>query len=101
MTALEFSPDGTLLGATTDGEVLSINPDSGTASVIGTYGHGLGSSGDLVTAPDGSLLGTATRGSGDDVLVRIDPTPERLPSSATRTSASGTSTGCSSTRATG
>ncbi len=73
INALEFLPDGTLLGANTDGDVASVDPESGATKKIGAYGRGLGSSGDLVTAPNGTLLGTATRGSGDDVLVAINP----------------------------
>jgi hypothetical protein len=62
---------GHLYAGTIDGELLSISPYTGQASLIGNFGSGFRMSGDLAFAPNGILYGTA-RGSSTDQLIRID-----------------------------
>ncbi|MGR8942245.1 MAG: hypothetical protein ACU83P_11715 [Gammaproteobacteria bacterium] len=77
INALAASADGQLYAATRDGELLTIDTATGKGTTVGVYGNGLGSSGDLVFLPDGTLLGSARRLITpiytSDVLVRIDP----------------------------
>lgn len=77
INALAASANGELYAATRDGELLTIDTETGQGSRIGVYGNGLGSSGDLVFLPDGTLLGSAKRldtlEETSDLLVRIDP----------------------------
>lgn len=65
--------DLALLVGTRSGQLLRVITGTGIALPIGSYGSSLGSSGDLVIASDGTLLGSAFReGSSSDFLVRID-----------------------------
>ena len=73
-------PDGNgeiLIGAATDGSVYKIDPATGDAELVGNYGDGLGSSGDLVYVQDFGIVATVTRAelgtSGTDWLASIDP----------------------------
>jgi len=76
INALAASADGQLYAATRDGELLTIDTETGKGTKVGVYGNDLGSSGDLVFLPDGTLFGTAKRlntlGETTDLLVRID-----------------------------
>ena len=76
INALAASADGQLYAATRDGELLTIDTETGKGTKVGIYGNDLGSSGDLVFMPDGTLFGTAKRlntlGETTDLLVRID-----------------------------
>jgi len=72
--ALTCDASGNLFGATVSGYLLRVDPFSGGAATIGSYGSGLTSSGDLAFASDGTLFGSANApGEVGDVLVRIDP----------------------------
>jgi hypothetical protein len=73
VNALEASSDGSLYGATADGQLLSINVETGAGNPIGTFGAGLGSSGDLAFGPDGTLYALVTStSSGNTALARIN-----------------------------
>jgi len=76
INALAASADGQLYAATRDGELLTIDTETGQGTRVGVYGNDLGSSGDLVFLPDGTLLGSAKRlntlEETTDLLVRID-----------------------------
>lgn len=64
--ALTFLPNGNLIAADSNGDVKIINPTTGGASVVGNYGGGLGSSGDIVGVSGGTLYGTVV---GDDLVI--------------------------------
>ncbi|WP_020161450.1 SMP-30/gluconolactonase/LRE family protein [Methylobacter marinus] len=77
INALAASVDGQLYAATRDGELLTIDTETGQGNKVGVYGNDLGSSGDLVFLPNGTLYGTArqlnTLEEATDLLIRIDP----------------------------
>jgi hypothetical protein len=66
--------DGMLYGMSTTGEYFTIDPVTGSASIIKTIGSGAGSSGDLVFNYDGTILwGTVIMpGFNSDQLIKID-----------------------------
>jgi hypothetical protein len=68
--AIEGSAE-VLVGADEDGNVYSINPMTGTQTQIGSYGNGLGSSGDLVSVA-GASYATVRSSAVNDQLVEID-----------------------------
>ena len=74
---LTFMADGTLLGADKEGRLFRIDPPTGEATDIGTWGNGLGASGDIVGTSDGKLFGFADSGGSAseaiNSLVEIDP----------------------------
>lgn len=70
LNALEGESATTLIGATSLGQVWRIDPDALVAFPAGSYGSGLGSSGDLALTPGGTLYGTVT-GSPFDRLATI------------------------------
>jgi len=72
--ALAADARGRLFLATLDGEFAEVDIVTGRATIIGSYGGGLVSSGDLAFSPDGQLFGTASDGSFNDILVRVDIT---------------------------
>lgn len=76
INALAASTDGQLYAATRDGELLTIDTATGKGTKVGVYGNDLGSSGDLVFLPDGTLLGSAKRLNKSeettDLLIQID-----------------------------
>lgn len=73
VNALAFDKNGSLYGATVTGQFLRIDPSTGLASVVGTYGSGFGSSGDLDFSPDGTLFATVnSSSSSNDVLVTVE-----------------------------
>jgi hypothetical protein len=55
--AMTFEPKGTLLASDKAGGLRRINPQTGAVEEIGSYGAGLGSSGDLVAIKDGTMFG--------------------------------------------
>jgi hypothetical protein len=61
-----------LVGANQDGDVVQIDPSTGTQTTIGNYGGGWVSSGDLVSV-EGATYATVTNGSGNDRLAKVDP----------------------------
>ncbi len=66
-------PGGRLFAMQNGGWVYEFDLRDGAARPIVKLPDGLQSSGDLVSLPDGRLLGTATSGSGVDELVEILP----------------------------
>jgi len=84
VNALVSDRNGVLYAATlaglfqTSGRFLRIDPTSGLGTLIGFYGGGLESSGDLAFDADGTLFGTATDGSFSDFLVRVDVATGRV-----------------------
>jgi hypothetical protein len=65
--------DEYLVATTAQGTVHRIDPVTGAATLIGSYGPGLQSSGDLVSVSGYGTLATV-KGDGTDRLARIDPT---------------------------
>lgn len=72
VNALVAGPDGYLYAATTSGDFLTIDPDTGAGTKVGSYGNGFTSSGDLAFGPDGVLYATVEGPSGE-ALVTVDP----------------------------
>lgn len=66
-----------LIGAANSGTVYEINPTTGQATVAGSYGGLLGSSGDIVSVRGLGTFATVTDLSGTDKLASIDPTTFR------------------------
>jgi len=74
MNALVSAPGGMLYGADYNGDVWRIDPSTGRGRLIGNYGVGLHSSGDLAYGPDDNLYGSATAmWSSTDLLVAVNP----------------------------
>jgi hypothetical protein len=71
--ALASDRMGRLFGASDLGEFFEVNPLTGQTRMIGSFGSSFVSEGDLAFAPDGTLFAT----SGDNNLLRIDPTSGR------------------------
>jgi len=63
IVALVAESSDSLLAATWDGELVRIDPLTGSGSLIGTFGSGLISAGDLAFDDNGTLFGTACVGS--------------------------------------
>ncbi len=76
--ALTTLPDGTLLASDQMGEVRVIDPITKNVSVLGSYGMGFDTAGDLVAVADGTMYGIAKMGPGtrDDAnaLIKVDTT---------------------------
>lgn len=73
VNALAFDASGHLYSATDTGDLASVDKSSGLATVIGSYGYGYESSGDLAFAPTGALFATVKEpGQSTDILVRVD-----------------------------
>jgi hypothetical protein len=76
VNAMTFSPAGDLFGATAAGFLYRIDPNTGSAKLIGSLVSPSipdGSSGDLVFTGDGTLLAILNRAAGgNDVLVRVN-----------------------------
>ena len=68
LVALTFEKSGKLLGSDMDGAFYRIyykagsGKPMGTVETLGTYGQGLGSSGDLVATKDGTIFGVSQKG---------------------------------------
>ena len=77
---LGFLSDGTLLGATSQGDVTRIDPTNGTTSQVGSFGNNLKCSGDIVAVSNGTsdvIFASAKPISGSsstDQLVILDAT---------------------------
>jgi hypothetical protein len=65
------SGDEALMATTLQGTLHRIDPQSGEATLVGAYGEGLQSSGDIVSVSGYGTLGTL-KGDGTDQLARID-----------------------------
>ena len=72
VNALASDARGHLYAASTGGDFGRVATGTGRATRIGSYGAGLGSSGDLAFASEGTLFATAQSG-GREVLLRVDP----------------------------
>lgn len=73
VNALAFDASGNLYAATITGEFLRIDPTGGSATLVGTYGSGFGSSGDLDFSPGGILYATVNSpGVSNDILATVD-----------------------------
>lgn len=73
--ALTFDKDGSLLAADKSGGFRRVDPHTGQVTEIGTYGAGLGSSGDLVALADGRLydMNDVDAAKSNNELISIDP----------------------------
>ena len=70
---LAVASDGTIYAATTAGELITVNPVTGAGTLVGSFGAGLTSSGDLVLDSNDVLYAALDQG-GNDVLARVDRT---------------------------
>jgi hypothetical protein len=74
---MTFLDSGELLVAEKDGTVRRLDPDSGDVTMVGVFGDGYGTAGDLVAVSDGTMYAIAENLDGDEgdpnVLVTIDP----------------------------
>jgi hypothetical protein len=78
LNALVSAPGGALFAADAQGDVWRVNPATGRGTLIGNYGTGLSSSGDLAYGPDGRLYGTVFASwSPTDLLIAVDPASGR------------------------
>ncbi len=68
---LAVSEEGTIYSGTTDGKLIRINPVTGVGTLIGLFGGGMTSSGDLAIDDNGVLYGALNSG-GSVVIARID-----------------------------
>ena len=78
INALASDDSGQLFAATRDGELLTIDAQTGLGTPIGLYGNDLGSSGDIEFLPNGRLVGSAKQldveDGTSDLLIEIDKT---------------------------
>jgi len=74
---MTFLDSGELLVAEKDGTVRKVDPQSGDVMMVGVFGGGYGTAGDLVAVSDGTMFAIAEDLEGDEgdsnVLVTIDP----------------------------
>jgi DNA-binding beta-propeller fold protein YncE len=70
---LAVAEDGTIY-ASGGGQLASINPVSGLATVVGAFGGGLISAGDIEFDANGNLYGSLDSSSGSSVLAKISRT---------------------------
>jgi hypothetical protein len=78
LNALVSAPGGVLFAADAQGDVWRVDPTTGRGTLIGNYGTGLSSSGDLAYGPDGRLYGTVFASwSPTDLLIAVDPVSGR------------------------
>jgi len=74
---MTFLDSGELLVAEKDGTVRKVDPQSGDVMMVGKFGGGYGTAGDLVAVSDGTMFAIAEDLEGDEgdsnVLVTIDP----------------------------
>jgi outer membrane protein assembly factor BamB len=68
---LAVAADGTIYAGTTAGQLIRINPVTGAGTLVGNFGGGLTSSGDLAFDSNDVLFGALNSG-GTVVLARID-----------------------------
>jgi hypothetical protein len=69
---LAFDRDGNLFGATVNGSYFRVDIATGHATVLGSFGGGLGSDGDIVFAPDGTLFGAGRTADSKSILVTVN-----------------------------
>jgi hypothetical protein len=75
--AQEIDPTGeeVLVASALDGSFYEIDPGTGASTIIGNYGGGLTSSGDIVSVSGfGTVATVKQNGLGNDLLARVDPT---------------------------
>jgi hypothetical protein len=75
--AAEIDPTGdeVLVASALDGSFYEIDPGTGASSLIGNYGGGLTSSGDIVSVRGfGTVATVKQNGIGNDLLARVAPT---------------------------
>jgi len=74
---MTFLDSGELLVAEKDGTVRRVDPESGDVTMVGKFGGGYGTAGDLVAVSDGTMFAIAEDLDGEEgdsnVLVTIDP----------------------------
>jgi outer membrane protein assembly factor BamB len=74
---MTFLDSGELLVAEKNGTVRRLDPDSGEVTMVGVFGGGYGTAGDLVAVSDGTMYAIAEDLDGADgdpnILVTIDP----------------------------
>jgi len=69
MNGLTVAPDGTLYGGTNKkGNLYRINPDTAAVELVGPYGTGFTSSGDIVWGPWSAIYVADPNGSSDQLL---------------------------------
>jgi hypothetical protein len=74
LNALAFDNNDNLFGASASGSFVKIDTTTGTAGIVGSYGSGYVSSGDIVFVPTGKLYATAKQsGNTNDQLVMVNP----------------------------
>ncbi|MCB9133984.1 MAG: PD40 domain-containing protein [Anaerolineales bacterium] len=74
VNALAVSQNGTIYGATVSGQLITIDDITGQGTLVGLYGTGLSSSGDLAFDQNDTLLASVNRsGFVSDWLVSVDP----------------------------
>jgi len=74
INALASDKNGNLYAAAfSTGQFLSIDKNTGNVTLIGQFGSGYGSSGDLAFSPDGTLYATVRSSIANDILVTINP----------------------------
>jgi hypothetical protein len=62
--ALTFTDDGRLLASDKSGTLRELDPTTGHATTLGTYGSGFNTAGDLVVVADGTMFGISETGPG-------------------------------------
>ena len=72
INGLTVAPDGTLYAGSTDGNLYTINANTGSVSLQGPFGTGLSSSGDIVWGPLSVIYVSDPNGS-DDQLLSVNP----------------------------
>lgn len=71
VNALTVASDGVVYGAQGEGQFFTINKATGRATLIGKYGPGMGSAGDLAFRDDGVLFATITRDGYDNTWLGV------------------------------
>ncbi len=92
--AMTTLPDGTLLASDQKGEVRVIDPIAKKVTVLGTYGNGYDTAGDLVSVSDGTMYGIAKMGPGTrtdaNALIKVNTTTAKATLVGTIETATGT-----------
>jgi len=69
---LTVAPDGTLYAGSLDGNLYVVNPGTGKGTLVGPFGEGLQSSGDIVWGPL-SVIYVSSPGGDSDLLLTVNP----------------------------
>jgi hypothetical protein len=73
INALAVSPDTTMYAANTSGQFIKMDPVTGGATIIGSFGSGISSSGDLAFSDDATLYASVkVSGHSNDYLSTVD-----------------------------